>query len=189
MVEYTQSFRLRRKYPQGATKEIVEAEGFGTQGIAHPAYNARLDNRQVEPTSGGDTNPLFAPEQPDSVRLGTRKMVAKIILQGGANTKWAYCQTHDVVVYLDKDGVFRDWVSGKHMDRRDPLNNCRIVAINPNIIAQLDSKVAEMLGSLNQVAETLTESIAESKQAKRKFRVHRHQEEAMADYSYINVRE
>jgi hypothetical protein len=152
IMEYVKQFRFRKAYPEGASKEIVEASGFG---------------RNVQPSTGADTNPLFSGQQPDSVRLGTRRMVAKVLIRQ-KNPQWAFCRTHSVVVYRDKDGTWRDWVQDKHNDALDPLNRCHITAISPEQIAQLDEKLAEMLGGLTQVAATLVENITEAKEAKRR---------------------
>lgn len=158
MVEYVKQQRFRRAYPQGASKKIVEAEGYG---------------RTVEPTSGPDTTRMFLGKyQPDSVRLGTRKMVAKVLVQQ-QNPQWAFCQTHCVVVYKEKDGTFRDWCNDKHNDTRDILNRCVIVAIDADQIAQLDDKLGEMLGGLRQVASTMIDEITEAKEAKRRKHVER----------------
>jgi hypothetical protein len=122
-------------------------------------------NQFLELTSGSGTNPLFNRQLADSVKLGTRKMVAKIILQN-KNPKWAFCRRHYVIVSWQSERKgWTDWAGDVHGDINDPANQCYLVNIPPEDIATLDGKVGEMLSSLRHTATKLTEAIDSKRKA------------------------
>lgn len=157
--------------PAPLTKELNEAFINREVRIIHVPSDAR----HVEPSNGGQTNPLFAKAQPDSVRLGQRKFVAKILVQQ-TNPRWRYCVTHCVVCSwqgVGRGAGWHDWIGDVHGDPYNPLNQCVMADIRAEDIASLDEKIGEMFSAMKGMAEQLDEAIADKRnieEAKRRKR-------------------
>lgn len=158
--------------PAPLTKELNEASINRGVRIIH----VTSDTRDVEPSNGGQTNPLFAKAQPDSVRLGQRKFVAKILVQQ-ANPSWRYCVTHCVVCCwqgLGRGAGWHDWIGDVHGDPHNPLNLCMMTDIRAEDIASMDEKIGEMFTSMKDTAEQLDEAITDKRnieEGKRRKRI------------------
>jgi hypothetical protein len=140
--------------PAPLTKELNEAY-----------INRGIRTIYVEPSNGGQTNPLFAKAQPDSVRLGQRKFVAKILVQQ-ANPNWKYCVTHCVVCSwqgLGRGAGWHDWIGDVHGDPHNPLSQCVMTDIRTEDIASMDEKIGEMFTAMKGTAEQLDEAITDKR--------------------------
>lgn len=113
-------------------------------GYEEPQNDQMLD-RSVTPNLG-DSNPLFKNAVPDSSRYGPdaatpasqrdgeKRMIARVLLAGGANDNatWGYCKVHRCIVYLNVSGdSWTDWTMAKHQTGELPYPHRASIPAEP----------------------------------------------------------
>ena len=122
---------------------------------------SNMGSRAVEPTDGSTTNPVFVGTQPDSVRVGTKRMVSRIIVQTRPeDVNWAMCRTHAVVCYQDEDGKFRDWCNQVHGANPTlisypypPHAACKLVPIKAVDVVNMFDEATQLAANMSGIRE------------------------------------
>jgi hypothetical protein len=183
MKKMTASKEERRRYGI-YTKEDVSPP---TESCGYEPGNPQMGPRGIEPSTGQDTNPMFVKSVPDASRYGPdaftpasqrdgeKKLIARLILQGGGvdNIHWAYDKVHRCLLYLDTSGVYTDYTGGKHQQGKLPYpmrasipgEPCQIIAVPSSAILDMDSGSGQ-LGRLADMLQNVERAFKEHGEAR-----------------------